>query len=56
MTAFALIMAGLALIAARIAAFWQEAWRAEVDRHTAECLRRIEYAQAQRRITHGGRK
>jgi hypothetical protein len=52
MTAFALTMAVIAIIAARIAAYWHEAWRAEVDAHTAECLRRIEYAQAQRRITH----
>lgn len=52
MTAFALIMAGIALIAARIAAYRYELWRAEIDAHTAECLRRIEYAQAQRRITH----
>ena len=52
MTAFAISMLVIGLFAGRIAAYRYELWRAECDAHTAAYFRRIEYAQAQRRITH----
>lgn len=52
MTALAVSMFVTGIIAARISAALLERWRAECDAHTAAYLRRIEYAQAQRRITH----
>ena len=55
MTAFAISMLVIGLIAGRIAAYRYEAWRAECDAHTASYFRRLEWAQRLRRITHGRR-
>lgn len=56
MTAAALTLIAIGLLAARISAALLRQWLTECDAHTAAYFRRQDFAQAQRRITHGGRK